>query len=70
MSSKSKKALASYGRSFVGAGLATFLATGGDIFALNGDGLKAIVSAGIAVTEVPAFTVLKPVTNALLDVAV
>ena len=48
MSSKSKKALASYGRSFVGAGLATFLATGGDIFALNGDGLKAIVSAGIA----------------------
>ena len=48
MSSKSKKALASYGRSFVGAALATFLASGGDIFSLNGDGLKAIVSAGIA----------------------
>ncbi len=48
MSSKSKKALASYGRSFVGAALATFLAAGGDIFSLNGDGLKAIVSAGIA----------------------
>ncbi len=48
MSSKTKKALASYGRSFVGAALATFLATGGDIFALNADGLKAIVSAGVA----------------------
>ena len=48
MSSKTKKTLASYGRSFVGAALATFLATGGDIFSLNGDGLKAIVSAGIA----------------------
>jgi hypothetical protein len=48
VSSKSKKALASYGRSFVGAALATFLAAGGDIFSLNGDGLKAIVSAGIA----------------------
>jgi hypothetical protein len=48
VSSKTKKALASYGRSFVGAALATFLATGGDIFALNADGLKAIVSAGVA----------------------
>lgn len=43
-----KKALASYGRSFLAAALAAFWATGGDIASLNADSLKTILGAGVA----------------------
>jgi hypothetical protein len=46
MSTKTKAMLASYGRSFLTAALAAFIATGGDIFSLDLAGLKAIVTAG------------------------
>jgi hypothetical protein len=40
--------LASYGRSFLAAVTATFMATGGDLFALDADTAKAILASGIA----------------------
>jgi hypothetical protein len=46
MNSKTKAMLASYGRSFLTAALAAFIATGGDIFSLDLAGLKAIITAG------------------------
>ena len=46
MSTKTKAMLASYGRSFLTAALAAFVETGGDIFSLNVEGLKAIITAG------------------------
>jgi len=48
MSKSMKAMLESYGRSFMAAALAAFLATGGDVWALNATSLKAIVSAGVA----------------------
>lgn len=48
MSNSMKAMLASYGRSFLAAALASFMATGGDLFALNGESFKAIVGAGVA----------------------
>lgn len=48
MSKQLQAALESYGRSFLAAALAAFLATGGDVWALNETSLKAIISAGIA----------------------
>lgn len=42
-----KAMLASWGRSFLAAALSAFIATGGDVFSLNLDGLKAILTAGI-----------------------
>jgi hypothetical protein len=47
MNTKTKAMLASYGRSFLTAALATFVATGGDIFSLDVAGLKAIITAGV-----------------------
>jgi len=48
MNYKLKAAIASYGRSFLAAALAAFMATGGDIWALDADALRALISAGIA----------------------
>lgn len=48
MNDKQKAMLASYGRSFLAAMTATFMATGGDLFALDTDTLKAILASGIA----------------------
>lgn len=42
-----KAMLASWGRSFLAAALSAFIATGGDVFSLDLDGLKAILTAGI-----------------------
>ena len=48
MDSKIKAMLASYGRSFLAAVTTAFIITGGDILALDGDSLKAILAAGIS----------------------
>lgn len=48
MNDKQKAMLASYGRSFLAAVTATFMATGGDLFALDAETLKAILASGIA----------------------
>ena len=48
MNDKQKAMLASYGRSFLAAMTATFMATGGDLFALDVDTVKAILASGIA----------------------
>ena len=48
MNDKQKAMLASYGRSFLAAMTATFMATGGDMFALDVDTVKAILASGIA----------------------
>ena len=42
-----KALLASWGRSFMAAALATFVATGGDVFSLDLEGVKAILTAGV-----------------------
>jgi len=47
MNEKTFAAIKSYGRHFLGACLAAFVATGGDIFTLDAAGFKAIVSAGV-----------------------
>ena len=48
MNAQQKAMLASYGRSFLAAVTATFMATGGDLFALDADSAKAILASGIA----------------------
>ena len=48
MDSKTKAMLASYGRSFLAAVTTAFMITGGDILALDGDALKAILAAGVS----------------------
>lgn len=48
MNTRTKAMLASYGRSFLGAVSTAFMITGGDILALDGDSLKAILAAGIS----------------------
>ena len=48
MDNKSKAMLASYGRSFLAAVTTAFMITGGDILALDGDALKAILAAGVS----------------------
>ena len=48
MNTQQKAMLASYGRSFLAAVTATFMATGGDFFALDADTGKAILASGIA----------------------
>ena len=48
MNKKQKAMLASYGRSFLAAVTTAFMITGGDILALDGDSLKAILAAGIS----------------------
>ena len=48
MNKEQKALIASWGRSFVAACLAQFLALGGTAFDLDGDAIKSVVSAGIA----------------------
>ena len=48
MTTAQKNALASYGRSFLAAIVTAFMATGGDLFALDADTAKGILAAGIA----------------------
>jgi len=48
MNSQQKAMLASYGRSFLAAMTATFMATGGDLLALDLETGKAILASGIA----------------------
>ena len=47
MNEKTFAAIKSYVRHFIGACLAAFTATGGDIFTLDTAGLKAIFTAGV-----------------------
>ncbi len=42
-----KAMLASWSRSFLAAALSAFVATGGDVFSLDLDGAKAILTAGV-----------------------
>lgn len=48
LNAKTQALLASYARSFLAAAVATFVATGADVFSLDKDGLKAIIGAGVA----------------------
>ena len=48
MNKETKALLASWGRSFVAACLAQFLALGSSAFDLNGDAVKSVIAAGIA----------------------
>ena len=48
MDKKIQAMLASYGRSFLAAVTTAFMITGGDLLALDGDSLKAILAAGLA----------------------
>jgi len=48
MNKELKAVVASWGRSFLAACLAQFIALGGSVFDLNGDAGKTIVSAGVA----------------------
>jgi hypothetical protein len=48
MNAQQKAMLESYGRSFLAAMTATFMASGGDLLALDADTLKAILASGIA----------------------
>jgi len=48
MTKTQKAMLASYGRSFLASMTTAFMATGGDLFALNSDSVKVIFAAGIA----------------------
>ena len=48
MSKGTKAVLASWGRSFLAACLAQFIALGSGVFDLNGDAVKTIVAAGLA----------------------
>jgi hypothetical protein len=48
MNAQQKAMLASYGRSFLAAMTATFMATGGDLLALDLETGKAILASGIA----------------------
>jgi len=48
MTKVQKAMLASYGRSFLASMVTAFMATGGDLFNLDGDSAKGILAAGIA----------------------
>lgn len=60
MSTSNKAMLASWARSFLAAALSAFVATGGDVFSLNLDGLKAIVTAGVVAVLPVALRYLNP----------
>lgn len=47
MNEKTFAAVKSYARHFIGACLAAFTATGGDVFTIDKTGLKAIFTAGL-----------------------
>ena len=61
MSSQETKAIAgTLVRVFLAAVLAQFIAGGSDVFAVDGDGLRSIVSAGVAAVAVAAFNFVNP----------
>jgi len=47
MNERTFAAVKSYARHFVGAALAAFAVSGGDVFSLDTEGLKAIITAGV-----------------------
>jgi hypothetical protein len=55
-----KMIIASYGRSFLAACLAQFIALGGSAFDLNVDGVKTILAAGLAAIVPPLLRWLNP----------
>jgi hypothetical protein len=60
MTQQNKNLVASFGRVFVTALLAQFIASGGDVFALDADGGKAILGAGIAALALSVLNYLRP----------
>lgn len=57
------KAVGTFVRVFLAAVLAQFIAFGGDVFALDGDAVKTILSAGVAAVAIAAFNALNPKDN-------
>jgi hypothetical protein len=47
MNEKTFAALKSYARHFIGAALAAFAVSGGDVFSLDAEGFKTIITAGV-----------------------
>jgi hypothetical protein len=60
MKKEYKAMLASYGRSFLSAITASFVLYGGDIFALDGDTVRAILASGIAAVLPVAIRAFNP----------
>jgi hypothetical protein len=60
MSTQTKNFLLSYGRSFLAAALAIWLANGADIWTLDLEGVKLMVNAGIAAVLPPLLRALNP----------
>lgn len=60
MKKEHKAMLASYGRSFLSAITASFMLYGGDLFALDGDSVKAILASGIAAVLPVAIRAFNP----------
>ena len=58
--SETKAVLGTIVRVFVAAVLAQFIAGGADVFAVDGDGLRTIVSAGVAAAALAAFNWANP----------
>jgi hypothetical protein len=67
MSKELKATLASWGRSFLAACLAQFLALGGGAFDLTKDGWKSIVAAGVAAVAPVVVRYLNPNDKAFGD---
>lgn len=55
MSDSTKAVLATFVKTFIVAVLAQFIAMGSDIFAVDGTGLKTIISAGVAAVVMFAY---------------
>jgi hypothetical protein len=60
MSTQTKNFLLSYGRSFLAAALAIWLANGADVWTLDLEGIKSMVNAGIAAVLPPLLRALNP----------
>jgi hypothetical protein len=69
MDKKLQAMLASYGRSFLAAITTAFMINGGDILALDGDSLKAILAAGIAAVLPVAIRAANPADPAFGKIA-
>jgi hypothetical protein len=67
MNNKQKAMLASYGRSFLAAVTTAFMITGGDIFALDTDSLKAILAAGVSAVALRAANQNDPAFGKVAD---
>lgn len=58
MSTQNKNFLWSYARSFLAAAIAIWLANGADIFALDAEGLRLMINAGVAAVIPPLLRAL------------